>query len=702
MLLACSWRSRIAASRVSASKGYGRQYSTVVKSQKKTIHALHEKHKENVPISMVTCYDYTSAKFVDKAGIDAVLVGDSYSMVVSGHDTTVPATLEEIIYHAKAVSRGISEAMVVGDMPFGSYEVSDEDALRSAFRLMKEGRVDSVKLEGGKRVQSRVKALVAAGIPVMGHIGLTPQTLSALGGFKVQGNTLETAISLVEDGKALQEAGCYAIVIEGVPEKIANFITSQLSIPTIGIGAGKGTSGQVLVWHDVFGLYSDCVPKFAKIYVDLGPQIVLGLEQYKQEVESREFPTEKHAYKLKQNVWDEFRQHYDIPTKESTSTKIAQEQNYTNPVLASISQESNVEASTVAKSSPYLSSQLNIASVPKEDRIKKKIAIIGAGAMGSLVASQLVSNNKSPTSPYDVETWLVSGWVEHIEKIKKQGIIIEDSGNPSTHITDVRATASLREIIANGPLDIIFILVKTPETRVAAEKAKLLLVPGHETVIITLQNGLGNMEVIQDILDASPPDIKYKLLQGVTDQGAMLLSPGTIKQTGKGTTTIAGDANNEAAVMVRDLLHHGGMDTRLNPDVEGVVWGKLILNAAINPLTAIFGLENGQLATNAKGKAILKLVIEEAMIVAKARGVVLPYGQDLSVAVENAERVLHNTAKNKSSMLVDILRGVGTEIDSINGAIVKEGEKLGLDVGLNKSLVQLVRNLYRNGAESTL
>jgi len=247
-------------------------------------------------IAMITAYDYPSARLVEQAGVPLILVGDSLGMVVLGYDSTIPVTMEEMLHHVKAVVRGTRHAHVVADMPFMSYQTGPADALRNAGRLLKEGGAQSVKLEGGAHVAETVRALVRAGIPVMGHLGLTPQSINQLGGYKVQGKTPAAAVRLLNDAAALQEAGAYAIVLETIPVNIAGIISRKLDIPTIGIGAGPETDGQVQVWHDLLGLFTDFVPKHAKRYANLGETIVEAVRQYADEVKSGAFPTEKESF----------------------------------------------------------------------------------------------------------------------------------------------------------------------------------------------------------------------------------------------------------------------------------------------------------------------------------------------------------------------------------------------------------------------
>ena len=270
--------------------------------KKVTIHDLQAKKEKGEPFTMVTAYDYPTAVIVDKAGIDAILVGDSLAMVVLGLPNTVSVTMEEMLHHCRAVARGAQYALLVGDMPFMSYQTGPSDAVRNAGRFLKEAGMDVVKLEGGKKMAPIARAIVDAGIPVMGHIGLTPQTISALGGFKVQGKDAAAAQQVIDDALALEDAGCFAIVLEAIPDRVAKIITERLSIPTIGIGAGPQCDGQVLVTHDMVGLFDRFVPKFVKRYVNVHDQMVDALRQFKAEVENRTFPGPEHCFTIKDEV----------------------------------------------------------------------------------------------------------------------------------------------------------------------------------------------------------------------------------------------------------------------------------------------------------------------------------------------------------------------------------------------------------------
>ncbi|BBN13320.1 3-methyl-2-oxobutanoate hydroxymethyltransferase [Marchantia polymorpha subsp. ruderalis] len=278
-----------------------------------TLRQLMQKYAKKEPITMVTAYDYPSAVHVDQAGIDIALVGDSVAMVVHGHDTTLPVTLDDMLLHCKAVARGARRPLLVGDLPFGSYEQSPQQAVDSATRMLKEGNMDSVKMEGG--IGSRVaaaKAISEAGIAVMGHVGLTPQAISILGGFRPQGRSSARALLVLEHALALQAAGCFSVVLECVPSPVAAAITTTLKIPTIGIGAGPKCSGQVLVYHDLLGMmqhphYAKVTPKFCKKYAKIGEVINSALEEYNREVTSGEFPSGAHTpYRLENNQLDFF------------------------------------------------------------------------------------------------------------------------------------------------------------------------------------------------------------------------------------------------------------------------------------------------------------------------------------------------------------------------------------------------------------
>jgi 3-methyl-2-oxobutanoate hydroxymethyltransferase len=279
--------------------------STRATTRKKvTTLALRQKKERGEPISMLTAYDYPTALAMDQAGVDAILVGDSLAMVVLGYENTLPVTMEEMLHHSRAVARGARSALLIGDMPFMSYQVSVEDATRNAGRFLQQGGMDAVKLEGGRERVEAVHRITSAGIPVMGHIGLTPQSINQLGGFRAQGKTAIAARRLVEDALALEEAGCFSLVLESVPGRLAELISKKISIPTIGIGAGVGCDGQVLVTHDLLGLFDRFTPKFVKKYADFHHEMQRAFTDYIEDVETKRFPAQEHTVEMDDKEWD--------------------------------------------------------------------------------------------------------------------------------------------------------------------------------------------------------------------------------------------------------------------------------------------------------------------------------------------------------------------------------------------------------------
>ncbi|MEI7845014.1 MAG: 3-methyl-2-oxobutanoate hydroxymethyltransferase [Chloroflexota bacterium] len=279
--------------------------------KKITTLAFRQKKEHGEPISMLTAYDYPTAMAMDQAGIDAILVGDSLGMVVLGYENTLSVTMEDMLHHCRAVSRGAKAALLVGDMPFMSYQVSIDEAVRNAGRFLQSAGMDCVKLEGGRERASTVQTIVAAGIPVMGHLGLTPQSIHQLGGYRAQGKTAIAARQLLEDALRLQDAGCFSLVLESIPSQVAEYITHQLSIPTIGIGAGPGCDGQVLVSHDIFGLFDRFTPRFVKKYADLHAAMLTVINEYISDVQLKQFPASVHALTMDEVEWMEFLQNLE-------------------------------------------------------------------------------------------------------------------------------------------------------------------------------------------------------------------------------------------------------------------------------------------------------------------------------------------------------------------------------------------------------
>ncbi|MDY3991626.1 MAG: 3-methyl-2-oxobutanoate hydroxymethyltransferase [Lachnospiraceae bacterium] len=276
--------------------------------KKQTVNTLQKMKENGEKIAMLTCYDYTTATLIEQTDIDAVLVGDSLGMTVMGYDDTLPVTMEDMIHHTVCVSRGLKNTFLVGDMPFMSYHISDEQAVENAGRLIKEGHANAVKLEGGAKYCSQIRAIVDAQIPVVAHIGLTPQSVNAFGGFKVQGKNVERAKELLEDAKKVEEAGAFMVTLECVPEKLATMISEELTIPTIGIGAGNGCDGQILVYQDMLDMYDGLAPKFVKHFAHIGREMKDAFNAYSKEVKEKTFPvTGEHTFKIADEVMEELK-----------------------------------------------------------------------------------------------------------------------------------------------------------------------------------------------------------------------------------------------------------------------------------------------------------------------------------------------------------------------------------------------------------
>ena len=287
---------------------------TNMNRQKITTKSLLDKRVNKTPITMLTAYDYPTARILDEVGIDIILVGDSLGMTVLGYETTLPVTMDEMIHHCKAVSRGAKTPLLVGDMPFMSYQVSTEEGVRNAGKFLQNAGMDAVKLEGGRERIATIRKIIESGIPVMGHIGLTPQSVHQLGGFRMQGKSASAAYHLIQDALELEKAGVFSLVLESIPDKLGALITEKLTIPTIGIGAGAGCSGQVLVIHDVLGVLDQFVPRFAKPYANLHQVMIEAITAYKDEVIRGDFPDPSHVFHISDQEWEKLIQHLDAIT----------------------------------------------------------------------------------------------------------------------------------------------------------------------------------------------------------------------------------------------------------------------------------------------------------------------------------------------------------------------------------------------------
>lgn len=277
---------------------------------KNTVSTILKQKQSGEKITMLTAYDYSTAKMIDECGVNSILVGDSLGMVVLGYDTTLPVTMEDMIHHTAAVSRGAKNTFIVADMPFMSYHVSVEQAVENAGRLIKEGGANAVKLEGGTEFAEKISKIVEASIPVVAHLGLTPQSVNAFGGFKVQGKTSERAVKIVKDALAIEKAGACAVVLECVPAELSEYISKLLTIPTIGIGAGAGCDGQVLVYQDMLGMFSDFTPKFAKQFANVGEVMREGFKAYIEQTQSGEFPAKEHTFKIDKEILDNVKKEF--------------------------------------------------------------------------------------------------------------------------------------------------------------------------------------------------------------------------------------------------------------------------------------------------------------------------------------------------------------------------------------------------------
>jgi len=298
-------------SKISSSPSHGAPSGAKI-----SVKTLHSKKLRGEPITFLTAYDFPTAVALDRSGVDGILVGDSLGMVVLGYENTIPVTMQEMLHHCRAVSRGASRAHLIGDMPFMSYQVSAEEALRNAGILLQKGGMDAVKLEGGRDRIPAIKTIISAGIPAMGHLGLTPQSVHQLGGWKVQAKSTDAARTLIEDALLLEDAGCYALVLESIPTEVADLISKRLSIPVIGIGAGVGCDGQILVTHDLLGLFDRFTPSFVKKYADLFSEMERAFQEYIADVKERRFPAAEHANSMDPQAFRDLVREFDMVEKE--------------------------------------------------------------------------------------------------------------------------------------------------------------------------------------------------------------------------------------------------------------------------------------------------------------------------------------------------------------------------------------------------
>eukprot|EP00041_Stephanoeca_diplocostata_P037608 m.1429804 g.1429804 ORF g.1429804 m.1429804 type:complete len:1055 (+) comp25070_c0_seq4:182-3346(+) len=614
---------------------------------------IKRKYDRKQAIKMVTAYDTFSAKTAEAAGMDMLLVGDSLGMVVLGRPDTVSVTVDEMIHHCKAVAAGATLPLVVGDMPFGSY-VTENDAKQNAIRLLKEGGVDIVKLEGGKKLAPMAKAITDVGIGVVGHIGLTPQTAVVMGGFCCQGKTVDAAMALMEDALTLQAAGCMAIVLECVPEYVAKRITERLEIPTIGIGAGKHTSGQVLVFHDILGLYEH-TPRLARQFLPGNDLITNAIRSYGDAVEAQQFPAEENTFKMLRGERVKFSQMFD-----------------------------DCYGSVKTESTPMISVPEPSEVHPIEQPIRN-VCVIGGGALGSFVAAKLAALG-------DVSITVVSDWRDDAvhEHINAHGLCIDGHGSGVESVSaDTRNVRLVRKIdaVPVGSADVVIIATKAMEAATAIASGASACNPQHGT-ILTLHNGLGN-----EIPTLDPTG--FPILPGVVTHGAKLQGPDQVVQTGRGAISIGVSDPRDAPVAqrVQELLNRADLnaDSVLGAAaVHSMQWQKLLINSVINPLTTLARGNNGTL-TDPIYNDVIDDIIAEVRAVATASGIALPSGPGALRAL--VDDVICNTAANTSSMLSDVLEGTPTEIAAINGCVVAAGARVGVPTPINRALVALVQGL---------
>ena len=707
------------------------------------------------PLTMMTTYDYPSALLAQRAGFDLLLVGDSLGNVVLGLDRTSAVTLNDMIHHTRAVVRACDRyqgsehrPLVVGDVPFGCARTPDI-ALDTCVRLVQEGGADLVKIEGGRaQAAEQVAAVTAAGIPVIGHVGLTPQTATALGGFGAQGRDPAAAIGILDDACALRDAGCCAVVLEHVPAELALDITLRAGVPTIGIGAGAGTSGQVLVMHDVLGLFgSDAyIPSFAKRYADAGDVMAQALTQLRQDFDTRSFPGHKHSSHMTEEALQIYRSQ-----AEAIAPLIGDDGggdggggggggdggsggniaggggddaggNNGSGVGSSVSIDGGSSSSTASKESTTATAASaatdGTALYLRQSGTRphpRRIAVIGGGAMGSLISAKLADQS-------DNKVYMITNWTEHMSAVNTTGLRLEigsmdDCKGPQHHhipAGTVRALAPSQVdlLTSAGGVDLVFVCVKSPQTHFAAALAAELVRPaGNRGAIVTLQNGAGHLETLLNAVhcanrssssvddsrssSSSAAATSTLLAAAVTNQGAKVLGPGRVAHTGTAGLTYFCETDGEAAHTAADVLTAAGLPVEQLAGTaarESLLWGKLLVNAAINPLTAILRSRNGALLdaegmlSGNIGRAASALATEAAAV-AHATGATLPYDNPL----ERVAQVLQVTAPNTSSMLADIQRGVETEIAAINGHIVTTGATHNVPTPVNKAIVDLVQ-----------
>jgi len=634
-----------------------------------TLKSMGANHAAGKSITMVTAYDCQVARIAQDADVDMILVGDSLGNVVLGHSSTTPVTMDDMVTHTAAVRRGLTGGapLLIGDMPFGSY-LTVEDALRNGARLVKEGGADVIKLEGGSRVAWMVRALTDAGIPVIGHIGLTPQTAVQQGGLGMQGKSANLAKDIFDSAADLQDAGAVCLVLECVPSEVSALLTSTLRIPTIGIGAGPKCSGQVLVSNDLLGFTSTQQQKstrgkskgspfFVHEFAQGGQLMQAGLEGYVSAVRSGIFPGPQHAVSMQPEEMTKLQAMLGMTVSENRSQQVS-----------------------TAKHIPSL---VNITM--------NRVLVIGAGAMGCTLAAALDAAGMAVN--------IATDWTERKACLVGDGLMLEGVGGKSPRrlggLECFDRSVDL-PMHMQGSFDCVIVATKALGVAEASKLAVSAVAP--DGIILGVQNGSGSLLAFDGLVEAQSVD------GAVTSVGARSTSAYCVKHT-----VVAGDAPNyfrllsksPKAAVLRDNLALGfaslsGTEDAVVVDLVSqpmlalqAVWEKLAVNAVLNPICALFDVPNGALLED-RFSELRRGIAAEVDMVAAVNGIAIPGGAEAA-----ALAVAASTAENVCSMLVDVQRGLKTEIDFINGYIVNEGQKLGLETPANKQIQAMVHALKR-------
>lgn len=717
-----------------------------------TTRTLAAKFRRGEKITMVTAYDAPTAGLASRAGVDMLLVGDSVGMVVLGHEDTVSVTMDDMVHHCAAAARGNEgRSLLVCDLPFGSY-TTPEQAVASGIRAMKEGRAHAVKLEGGRAMAPAVKALTDNGIAVVGHVGLTPQSVHAQGGYSVQGKSVAAAKALIDDAVALQEAGAIAIVLEMVPRELAAIVTRRLSVPTIGIGAGEACAGQVLVLHDMLGLFSGHVPRFVRRYADLGQDATAALATYVKDVQSASFPAEEHSFAMppgalqalceslgeplstpgtkapdsdscdgvsSEHVGEKGRHpllveglgSVDGQLKEALPLAVTSDTKSTGPPRAARAAPAALApdraGENIVGNKPEANSGLSanqrtsvpVGPVAAATSARPRVAIIGGGAMGSLFASKLVA---------EADVRVFTSWEEHAAMVAAEGLALHTSSSLVDGLTPriVRVPVTTARTLddVDWRADVVLVLVKGGQTqRAAALASEIIDVDG---VVVGLQNGVGPLAHLRCVLG------DQRVLFGSTAQAATMMGPGCVLHAGTGETMIVPplEVLTSAAHHVADLLDATGLPATVVPtkDIAAVAVRKLAINALINPLSALLGCTNGELVSEEHGAPRQLMTRMHGEMLNAADGLAYPLhralGEQAASTLTQVKSwsslvpelsavvdVAKATGPNTSSMLADVRRGVETEIDLINGVVVEAAAAAGVPAPVNAGIVRLVK-----------